>query len=70
MKPQGRRAFNDGCGYSKPHGVHSPKQAAATADAMDAFLAKGGKVTRVEPVKGGEGPGFRNTNFNKRRGKR
>jgi hypothetical protein len=56
---QGREPFNDGCGYSKPHGVHSPKQAAATGAAMKAFIERGGKVERLDPVKDKQSPGFK-----------
>ena len=69
MKPQRRNTFGTE-GYQrheKP--TLDVRGASATADAMQAFLDGGGKVTRVKPVKGDEGPGFRNTNFNKRRGK-
>ena len=56
---QGREPFNDGCGYSKPHGVYSPKRAAATADAMKAFIEGGGKVETLDTVKDEQSPGFK-----------
>ena len=70
MKSQRRGAFNQELHYMQGHGRLDPIEAGKTADAMADFLAKGGKVTRVKPVKGSDGPGFRNLNFNKRRGKK
>lgn len=73
MKPQRRAAFNSECGYLKPHGTHDPRAAAATGDAMRAFLEKGGKVTRLDPVKVDEAPAFKasiRSGFVTRRGKK
>ena len=70
MKSQRRGAFNQELHYMQGHGRLDPAQAERTADAMAAFLATGGKVERVKPVKGNTDAGFRNTNYMKRRGKK
>lgn len=70
MKPQRRVSFGHE-GYQR-HGqpTHDARDASARGEAMQAFLDGGGKVTRVKPVKGGDGPGFRSFTFNKKRGKK
>lgn len=69
MKSQRRGAFNQELSYMRSHGTVNPAAAAATGDAMAAFLAKGGKVTRLTPVKVDADPRFR-AGFKKKRGKK
>ena len=66
MKPQRRGEFNQECGYLKAHGS---AHRADAGEAMLAFLAKGGKITRVKPVKGDQRPSF-NAGYPQKRGRK